>query len=74
MTADSLVERVDAAPVSGEAARHNEYRCQCGHGLRVFGTGRHRVYFGPADARFDDPMMNGACPTCGRELPGKRRL
>lgn len=53
--------------------RGGRYRCQCGHALRVFGTGRHRVYFQCADARLDDPMMNGGCPGCECVLPGKRR-
>ena len=50
--------------------RRAEYRCECGHVLRVFGVGRHRVYFEPADARLDDPVMNRVCPECGRGLPG----
>lgn len=73
MTGDTLVEPAESAPLS-DLIRRNEYRCQCGQSLKVFGTGRHRVYFRPGDARFDAPMMNGACPTCGCELPGKRRL
>lgn len=48
------------------------YRCTCGHGLRVIGTGRHRVYFSPANVAMDDPVMNRACPECGRGLPGKQ--
>ncbi len=50
-----------------------EYRCECGHALRVFGGGRHRVYFELADSRLDDPIMDRACPQCGRGLPGKNR-
>ncbi len=50
-----------------------EYRCECGHALRVFGGGRHRVYFELTDARLDDPIMERACPQCGRGLPGKNR-
>ncbi len=48
-----------------------EYRCECGHVLRVFGRDRHRIYFELANARLDDPVMNRACPACGRGLPGK---
>jgi hypothetical protein len=59
-----------AAPDSGS---RGEYRCECGHVLRVFGRGRHRVFFEPDSARFDDPVMNRACPECGRRLPGKGR-
>jgi hypothetical protein len=31
------------------------YRCECGHVLRVFGGGRHRVYFALGDLHSDDP-------------------
>jgi hypothetical protein len=41
--------------------------------LRVFGGGRHRVFFEPESTRFDHPVMNRACPSCGRRLPGKGR-
>ena len=54
-----------------DATRPGKYRCECGHLLRVFGGGRHRVYFEPANTRLDDPVMNRACPACGRGLPGK---
>lgn len=48
------------------------YRCaECGHVLRVSGVGRHRVYFERDEDRSVDPVMNGACPGCGRGLPGK---
>jgi hypothetical protein len=47
------------------------YQCDCGHGLRVFGGGRHRVYFELDTARLENPVMNGVCPACGRALPGK---
>ena len=47
------------------------YQCPCGHRLRVFGGGRHRIYFEPANQLLDDPVMNGVCPNCGRGLPGK---
>ncbi len=50
-----------------------EYRCECGHALRVFGGGRHRVYFELTDARLADPIMERACPQCGRGLRGKNR-
>ena len=53
------------------AGRTGEYRCECGHVLRVFGRDRHRIYFELANARLDDPVMNRACPACGRGLPGK---
>jgi predicted RNA-binding Zn-ribbon protein involved in translation (DUF1610 family) len=48
------------------------YMCpECGHMLRVYGLGRHRVYFELGDERSDDPVMNRVCPACGNRLPGK---
>ena len=64
---------IPPADVSEVAVRRDEYRCECGHLLRVFGGGRHRVYFEPGNTRLDDPVMNRACPACGRTLPGKNR-
>jgi hypothetical protein len=56
------------------AAEHAaEYGCECGHVLRVFGGGRHRVYFEAGNTQLDDPVMTGACPECGRDLPGKQQ-
>jgi hypothetical protein len=57
----------------GNPVRSTEYHCQCGHDLRVFGGGRHRVYFELGDAKLDDPVMNRVCPDCGQGLPGKNR-
>ena len=71
MTSAPVVAPVEPPPVSGGFARHDEYRCECGHVLRVFGGGRHRVYFEPANTQLDDPVMNRSCPECGRPLPGK---
>ena len=51
--------------------RRPEYRCACGHLLRVSGVGRHRVYFEPAHAGTGEPVMDRSCPACGRGLPGK---
>jgi hypothetical protein len=67
MATATLEQRPTAPPVRGE------YGCECGHMLRVFGGGRHRVFFEPESTRFDDPVMNRACPSCGRRLPGKGR-
>jgi hypothetical protein len=61
------------SPVPAVADRPGEYRCECGHVLRVFGGGRHRLYFEPENARLDDPVMSGVCPECGRGLPGKHQ-
>jgi hypothetical protein len=52
---------------------HSAYRCECGHELRVYGVGRHRIYFDTGSARLDEPVMGRACPECGGGLPGKGR-
>ena len=71
MTSGTLIEPPAAPAISGIVAPRGEYRCECGHVLRVFGGGRHRLYFEPANARLDDPVMIGSCSSCGRGLPGK---
>ena len=71
MTSGTLIERPEAPAIPVVVERRGQYRCKCGHVLRVFGGGRHRVYFEPANARLDDPVMNGTCPCCARGLPGK---
>jgi len=48
-----------------------EYRCACGHRLRVVGVGRHRVYFEPGPDGTEAPVMDRGCPACARDLPGK---
>jgi hypothetical protein len=64
-------------PTAGPASltlidgRREDYRCTCGHTLRVFGLGRHRVYFEPGNTQLDNPVMNRICPQCGEGLPGK---
>ncbi len=73
MTSGTLTPPPDARPTSGIVAARGEYQCECGNVLRLFGGGRHRVYFEPGDTKLDDPVMNGACPSCGRDLPGKNR-
>jgi hypothetical protein len=50
-----------------------EYRCTCGYRLRVFGLGRHHVYFEPGSSRLADPLIAHTCPQCGRGLPGSNR-
>jgi|tagenome__1003787_1003787.scaffolds.fasta_scaffold20914560_2 hypothetical protein len=43
------------------------YRCACGQGFRVAGSGRHRVFWlDEAPAR--DPLLGSECPNCGRSL------
>jgi len=53
-------------------AARGEYHCECGHTLRAFGLGRHRLYYEPGDTRLNNPVMNRACPECGRGLQHKR--
>jgi hypothetical protein len=74
MTSATLIAPSEEPPVRSIVDRRDEYRCECGHVLRVFGRGRHRVYFEPAITQLDDPVMNRACPACARGLPGKNRL
>ena len=73
MTSAALIAPTEDPLVSGSSDRKAEHRCECGHVLRVFGGGRHRVYFEPRDTRLDDPVMNRVCPECDRDLPGKNR-
>jgi hypothetical protein len=63
--------REEHAAATPKAQR--EYHCECGHALRFFGSGRHRVYFELTNEKLDDPVMDRVCPQCGRELPGKTR-
>jgi len=71
MASATLIATAEELPGSQSPSRRSEYRCECGHALRVFGGGRHRVYFEPGDTRLDDPVMNRVCRECGRGLPGK---
>jgi alpha-beta hydrolase superfamily lysophospholipase len=73
MTSAALIAPTEDPLVSGSSDREAEHRCECGHVLRVFGGGRHRVYFEPDNTRLDDPVMNRVCPACDRDLPGKNR-
>jgi hypothetical protein len=50
------------------------YTCTCGQKLRVFGSGRHRIYFELSDATLANPVMSGCCPGCHETLPGKRAV
>jgi hypothetical protein len=47
------------------------HRCRCHHELQLFGGGRHRRFYELDDIAWKHPMMTGACPHCGRRLPGK---
>lgn len=71
MTSGTLIAPATKPLVSDNPDRRREYRCECGHVLRVSGGGRHRVYFELGDTRLADPVMNRVCPACGRGLPGK---
>jgi ribosomal protein S27AE len=72
MTSGTLIaptKRPEPRPTPNQTP---SYTCpECGHGLRVSGLGRHRVYFELDDERLDDPVMNRVCPACGHGLPGK---
>jgi len=70
---DTLIAPRRRSGLPEQSVRGPSYRCECGHVLRVFGGGRHRVYFELGDSRLDDPVMDGACPQCGHRLPGKNR-
>lgn len=71
MASVTLIAPPERSARSEQTDRRPAYRCECGHVLKVFGGGRHRVYFELGDSRFDDPVMNRVCPACGRGLPGK---
>ena len=58
-----------ASPESPPPRRPN-YRCECGHELRVIGRDRHSVYFELGNDPLDDPVMDGRCPQCSAPLPG----
>jgi hypothetical protein len=63
----------DAATRSAGELPRTIHRCECGRLLRVFGGGRHRVFFEPGDVALADPVLTGVCAGCGRRLPGKNR-
>lgn len=60
--------------MSGTARAAPTYKCACGHELRVFGSGRHRIYFELSEAAPAEPVMSGVCPNCRQPLPGKRAV
>jgi hypothetical protein len=49
------------------AQQPDTYRCACGQGFRVTGSGRHRVYWLEGAAQ-DDPVLSQHCPACDRSL------
>jgi hypothetical protein len=72
MTTETLIAPPAGAAPAGQHERA-AYRCACGRVVRVFGGGRHRVYFELSDARLADPLMDRVCPACDRGLPGTNR-
>jgi hypothetical protein len=70
-------EGADLRPAPGSAPSqepattvvNQDWSCECGQAYRVSGEGRHRIYWLP-DAPVSDPVTDGRCASCGRELPG----
>lgn len=60
--------------MSGTSDTPRTYKCACGHELRVFGSGRHRIYFELSEVALAQPVMSGVCPGCRDALPGKRAI
>ena len=73
MPSATLIAPRRAVGLPEQSVRGPSYRCECGHVLRVFGGGRHRVYFELGNTGLDDPVMNRVCPECEHDLPGKNR-
>jgi predicted RNA-binding Zn-ribbon protein involved in translation (DUF1610 family) len=74
VVAPVTAEHASATPAATPRAEpRGDYTCpRCGHFMRVFGGGRHRIYFERDNAKLDDPIMDGVCPKCGLGLPGKQ--
>ncbi len=71
-TAEQIPSSSQPATITPSRPGQRTYTCpECGHTLRVFGRGRHQLYFPDEDASLGDPVMDGVCPDCGRALPGK---
>jgi len=60
-----------SAPSQAPATKvvEQSWTCQCGQDYRISGEGRHRIYWLP-DAPVSDPVTEGRCISCQRELPG----
>jgi hypothetical protein len=71
MSSATLIPPQERSACHGQPEGRPTYGCECGHVLRSFGGGRHRVYFELSDPRSEDPVMNSVCPACGHGLPGK---
>lgn len=72
-TSAAIKSGAGVAEAGDARERYREYRCECGHAMRVSGGGRHRVYFELMDVRLTDPVMDRKCKLCGRGLPGKNQ-
>ncbi len=72
MTSGTVIAPPERPPLPANPQSRPPYGCpECGHGLRVSGVGRHRVYFELDDTRSDHPVIDRVCPECGHGLPGK---
>ena len=72
MTSGILIALTEQPSPVAKPDTRRAYLCPgCGYVLRVFGVGRHRVYFELDDERLDDPVMHRVCSDCGHALPGK---
>jgi hypothetical protein len=60
MTSGMLTAPPEEPHISGLVDRRGEYRCSRTRPA-VFPGGRHRVWFEPANAQLDDPVVNGTC-------------
>jgi hypothetical protein len=66
----ATADHLDSSQVLDSPSKgHGVYRCECGHEERVFGGGRHRIYFPVESVQLDDPIMDRSCSVCGRILP-----
>ena len=61
------LKRPEIARPRRRSPQPETYRCDCGQGFRVAGSGRHRVFWleGAAEG---DPVLAPQCPECGRSL------
>ena len=72
MTSGTLIAPPQPRVAPARPQLRPPYTCaECGHVLRVFGLGRHRVYFELDDKRSESPIINRVCSACGYGLPGK---
>ncbi|HEV7751275.1 MAG TPA: hypothetical protein VGO71_07025 [Baekduia sp.] len=62
-----VLRRVTRRQPEPEPVAATMWSCVCGERLRTVGSGRHQVHW-LADAPEDEPLLDGACPACGRTL------